>query len=164
MKNELSNEISYQNKVKKISSRFISSNYTEAIGFQRELLKNKINNNKNFLVGLVNKRKYINETFEVFGMLSPFGWGEVCYRDFEAAIGGCYLIKPDMSHIDTWPNIYEKDMYYSLFWDLSNFSKLDLLFEQSKICEVAVNKTRRKYLKSLEELTSRCIGMIENVL
>jgi hypothetical protein len=164
MKNELSNEISYQNKVKKISSRFISSNYTEAIGFQRELLKNKINNNKNFLVGLVNKRKYINETFEVFGMLSPFGWGEVCYRDFEAAIGGCYLIKPDMSHIDTWPNIYEKDMYYSLFWDLSNFSKLDLLFEQSKICEEAVNKTRRKYLKSLEELTSRCIGMIENVL
>ena len=61
-------------------------------------------------------------------------------------------------------NIYEKDMYYSLFWDLSNFSKLDLLFEQSKICEEAVNKTRRKYLKSLEELTSRCIGMIENVL
>ena len=30
-------------------------------------------------------------------MLSPFGWGEICYRDFEAALNGMLLIKPDMN-------------------------------------------------------------------
>ena len=25
-------------------------------------------------------------------MLSPFGWGEICYRDFEATLGGNLLL------------------------------------------------------------------------
>ena len=29
--------------------------------------------------------------------VSPFGYGEICWRDFEAILCGCLLIKPDMS-------------------------------------------------------------------
>lgn len=163
MKKELKKEISFQNKLKKISSRFISSSYSKSIGFQRELLRDKISNNESFLVGLKDKRDYIKETFEVFGILSPYGWGEICYRDFEATIGGSYLIKPDMSHIDTWPNIYERDMYYPLCWDFSNLHELTALFDKPKFCEEAVNKARRNYLKSLEKISSRCISMIEKI-
>ena len=30
---------------------------------------------------------------------SPFGLGEICYRDFEILFSGCLMIKPDMKHI-----------------------------------------------------------------
>jgi len=50
--------------------------------------------------------------------LSPFGWGEVCFRDFEAVFAGTLLLKPDMSHIDTWPDIYlPGETYVPLSWD-----------------------------------------------
>ena len=31
--------------------------------------------------------------------MSPFGFGEICYRDFEAMLNGACLIKPDVSHL-----------------------------------------------------------------
>jgi hypothetical protein len=38
--------------------------------------------------------------------LSPFGMGEVCFRDFEVIQAGSVLLKPDMSNVITYPNIY----------------------------------------------------------
>ena len=38
--------------------------------------------------------------------LSPFGMGEVCFRDFEIIQFGSIMIKPDMSKVHTYPNIY----------------------------------------------------------
>jgi hypothetical protein len=38
--------------------------------------------------------------------LSPFGMGEVCFRDFEIIQAGSVLLKPDMSNVKTYPNIY----------------------------------------------------------
>ena len=68
----------------------------------------------------LSKRKYIREIRNTKLMVSPFGYGEICYRDFEAIINGAILIKPDMSHVDTFPNIYTKSNYFPLDWDLSN--------------------------------------------
>lgn len=28
--------------------------------------------------------------------ISPFGWGKICYRDFEATLCGAASIKPNM--------------------------------------------------------------------
>jgi hypothetical protein len=51
-------------------------------------------------------------------VLSPFGWGEVCFRDFEAIISGALLLKPDMSHLRTWPDVYvPNETYIPLAWD-----------------------------------------------
>ncbi|MCU0904693.1 MAG: glycosyltransferase [Tabrizicola sp.] len=36
---------------------------------------------------------------------SPFGYGEVCWRDYEAVLTGAVLLKPDMSHVETDPDI-----------------------------------------------------------
>ena len=49
-------------------------------------------------------------------VLSPFGSGEVCYRDFESALYGAALIKPNMSHLVTRPNIYSDHEYIPLTW------------------------------------------------
>lgn len=38
--------------------------------------------------------------------ISPYGMGEVCFRDFEAIQYSSVLIKPDMSLVRTIPNIY----------------------------------------------------------
>lgn len=38
--------------------------------------------------------------------LSPYGQGELCFRDFEIIQFGSVMIKPDMSKVITHPNIY----------------------------------------------------------
>jgi hypothetical protein len=54
---------------------------------------------------------------------SPFGWGELGVRDYEAFINGALLLKPTMTHMDTWPNIFIPGETYQPFsW---NFSDLD---------------------------------------
>lgn len=52
---------------------------------------------------------------------SPLGWGEVCFRDYEAVAAGCLLVKPDMSHLTTSPDIYVTgETYVACRWDLSD--------------------------------------------
>jgi hypothetical protein len=54
--------------------------------------------------------------------LSPFGYGEVCWRDYEAVLTGAVLVKPDMSHIETAPDIFIPwETYAPVAWDLSDF-------------------------------------------
>lgn len=48
--------------------------------------------------------------------LSPFGWGEINYRDFESFISCSLLLKPNMSHLETWPNLYKKSNYIAYDW------------------------------------------------
>ncbi len=53
---------------------------------------------------------------------SPFGYGEVCWRDYEAVMAGAVLLKPDMSHIETAPDIFRPwETYVPISWDLSDF-------------------------------------------
>ena len=40
------------------------------------------------------------------------------------ALSGAVLFKPDISHIDTWPNIFNKDTVVQYKWDLSNLLEL----------------------------------------
>jgi hypothetical protein len=53
--------------------------------------------------------------------VSPFGWGEVTDRDYEIAIDGSALVKPDMSHLETEPDVYVAGKTYIPFrWDTSD--------------------------------------------
>lgn len=45
-------------------------------------------------------------------VMAPIGYGEMAVRDIEAASFGSVLIKPDMSHIQSYPNIYEDGKTY----------------------------------------------------
>jgi hypothetical protein len=52
---------------------------------------------------------------------SPFGFGELCWRDIEAFQGGAVLVKPDMSHLETMPNLYEAGAtYLPVRWDFAD--------------------------------------------
>ncbi|MFX0540184.1 glycosyltransferase [Roseovarius sp. S4756] len=55
---------------------------------------------------------------------SPFGYGEVCWRDYEAILCGAALLKQDMSHVETAPDIFIPDeTYVPVKWDLSDFEE-----------------------------------------
>ena len=50
--------------------------------------------------------------------LSPFGWGEMCIRDFETAWAGRVLAKPSVSHLVTFPSLLHPwRTYIPLSWD-----------------------------------------------
>ncbi len=57
--------------------------------------------------------------------LSPFGWGEVCFRDYEAVACGSLLVKPDMGHLETSPDIYiPGETYVPIPWDFQGASEV----------------------------------------
>ncbi|UAM96639.1 hypothetical protein K8354_09825 [Polaribacter litorisediminis] len=98
-----------------------------------ETLKKLNNQNpKSFVTGsVINKNKYIKEVQNTKAMISPFGYGEICYRDMEAFINGCILIKPNMDHLETFPNFYIKnETYIPTKWDLSDLK--DILLDVDK--------------------------------
>ena len=56
--------------------------------------------------------------------ISPFGMGELCFRDFEAMLFGTILLKPDQSIITTSPNIYvEGETYIGCKLDWSDLNE-----------------------------------------
>ncbi len=69
----------------------------------------------------VNKRAYLRELGQSTLCFSPFGYGEVCWRDYEAVHAGATLLKPDMSHIETFPDVFVPHRtYMPLRWDFAD--------------------------------------------
>jgi len=60
----------------------------------------------------VSQEEYYKRISSAKILLAPFGYGEMAPRDLDAAQFGSILIKPDMSYIDTVPNVFEKDITY----------------------------------------------------
>ena len=55
---------------------------------------------------------YIDHTQKSKIIVSPWGFGEYCWRDFEAIHCGAVLIKPDTSFIRCYPDIYQNNITY----------------------------------------------------
>jgi hypothetical protein len=72
----------------------------------------------------VRQSQYMAEMRHTKVCWSPFGYGEVCWRDFEAVLSGAVLLKPDMSHIETEPDIFVPwETYVPVAWDLSDLGE-----------------------------------------
>lgn len=71
--------------------------------------------------GKVPKRQFMKELSQSKLCFSPFGYGEICLRDLEAVAAGAVIVKPDMSHVETDPNIYIPfETYIPVRWDLAD--------------------------------------------
>ena len=58
-------------------------------------------------------------------VVSPWGWGESCHRDYEAMLLGAVLVKPTMDHVDCWPQVYEPEVtYVKCATDFSDISEI----------------------------------------
>lgn len=81
--------------------------------------------------------------------VSPFGWGEVTDRDFHIATSAALLVKPDMSHIETEPDIYQAGKTYApVRWDLSDLvEQCRHYLQHPEQAERIANAARKTYLE-----------------
>ena len=56
--------------------------------------------------------KYSRALLDSKVVLSPWGLGEPCHRDYEALLAGCMILKPDTGHIVSWPDVFAGAKYY----------------------------------------------------
>ena len=74
--------------------------------------------------GRVSQDQYAREMMESRICISPFGYGELCWRDFEAVAYGCLLFKPAMDHVESRPDIFRPfETYVPLAWDYSDLDE-----------------------------------------
>jgi|TARA_R100000030_G_scaffold100338_2_gene93139 hypothetical protein len=82
-------------------------------------------NKYKILTGRLPKEEYLKELWQSKIALSPFGQGEICYRDFELMQFGTLMVKPDMSGINTFPNPYiENETYVAVKPDWSDIMNI----------------------------------------
>jgi hypothetical protein len=96
--------------------------------------------------GKVKKSRYLAELRKSKVIVSPFGWGEICYRDFEAYLYGAILVKPSMEHLETYPDLYiENETYFKIGWNLEGLDVLlsDIDTNYADYLPVAVEGQRR---------------------
>ncbi len=104
------------------------------------------------LGGKISMKDYFNEMHQTLITPSPFGMGEICYRDFEAFLCGSLLLKPNMDHLETWPDLFIDGVtYVSHKWDFSDFQEKlqDIILNPEKYEPIALEGQRR-FIESLE--------------
>jgi len=73
----------------------------------------------------VSQEQYYAEMLRARICVSPFGYGELCWRDFEAVLCGCLLVKPDMGHLRTYPDIFVAgETYAPVKWDYADLAEV----------------------------------------
>jgi len=72
----------------------------------------------------VSLEEYHKRMFDSKIIFAPFGYGEMAPRDLEAAMYGSILLKPDMSYIDTKPNVFiDGETYIACKHDFSDLEE-----------------------------------------
>ena len=98
--------------------------YTQHRSSAWEVLEG-IKNKYSIFTAKLPQQEYFEKLYNSKICLSPFGQGEICYRDFEAMQFGTLLLKPDQSKITTFPNPYiENETYIPVLPDWSNLNEV----------------------------------------
>ena len=94
----------------------------------------------------VSIEEYYNRIMASKVMIAPYGYGEMAPRDIEAAMFGSILIKPDMSYIDTVPNIFvDGETYIACNHDFSDLQEKieSVLGNYDKLSYIIANARKR---------------------
>ncbi|MFZ2654381.1 MAG: glycosyltransferase [Victivallales bacterium] len=99
--------------------------------------------------------------------VGPFGVGEITLRDYEIIICGAALVKPEMGHLETWPDLFQQEKTCIPHkWDLSDLEeKLDALIDNSDL-RIRVAMEAQKVYKdavSPEGLANFAERLIKNI-
>jgi hypothetical protein len=119
--------------------------YTEHRKGAWEILDDKFDSRKEKLP----QDQYFQYLYDSKVALSPFGMGEVCFRDFECFNVGTIMIKPDMSMVLTEPNIYiDKETYFAVNYDWSNLNEVidEVLSDFDRINREVIDNSRTKFV------------------
>ena len=87
--------------------------------------------------------------------ISPFGMGELCYRDLELIQWGCLLLKPDMSKVITEPDFFKPmETYVPVKPDWSDLNEVvdKILGNYNDYLYIIENARKRSKVKIIPEL------------
>ena len=115
------------------------------ISFHRKKIAELIKNNTK----KINRLKYLKEMGTSKVTVSPFGFGEISLRDFEVFLTGSLLLKPSMSHMKTWPDLYkEEQTMVSFDWKGEKLmSKIEEIVENYDNYKFIAVKGQNNFLK-----------------
>ncbi|MEE9429082.1 MAG: glycosyltransferase [Paracoccaceae bacterium] len=101
----------------------------------------------------VSQEEYHREMTSARISVSPFGCGELCWRDFESILAGALLVKPDMSHLTTQPDLFVAgETYAPVAWDYSDLEEVCARYlEDEPLRQKVVQQARDRLLYALSQ-------------
>ncbi len=96
-------------------------------------------------------------------VLSPWGWGETCMRDFEALMAGCILIKPRTEGIYTLPDYHLHPACRFCAPDFSDLASVveNTLARQVELLEQAADARQQLCASYRVPLADRVAGVVK---
>lgn len=140
-------EISWREK--KYIHAIFSYHPRDSINFQRRLSHEMLNDHQFVIATKTKQKDYYKILYKSRIVVSPFGWGEICFRDYEAIYSKALLFKPDVSHLDDPFNIFVPfETYIPLKWDMSDLvEKIDYYYsnqiEHNRITKNALSRIKK---------------------
>jgi hypothetical protein len=129
-------------------------NQTIHYNTHRMKLMNVLDNSRFSVAKIINgdrlpEREYYQKMIDSRIILAPYGFGELPPRDIQSAQFESILIKPDVSYIDTVPNIYvDGETYIACNHDFSDLNeKIEhVLTNYQELQPYFVNNMRKKFI------------------
>ncbi len=137
-----------------------------SISYQRKLILDTVKDDDAFLTGMVPQRQFNREIKNAKITVSPFGWGELCLRDFEAVQNGSLMLKADMSHLETWPDVFVPEETYVPFdWDITNLKEIahHYLENEAERQRIVANAFTA-YMYALDTMNERFAAIMEEIV
>jgi len=112
-----------------------------------------LQNNYSMVCNKLPKLEYLQSLWNSKVAFSPFGMGEICFRDFECMQFGTIFIKPNQDLVHTIPNIYEDGKtYIGCKYDWSDLEeKVDYVMSNFKELNEKINlEIRKKFIEGYD--------------
>jgi len=109
----------------------------------------KLDDKYNIVKGQSTQQQFIDMMKKSRVGLSPFGMGELCYRDLELIQWECLLVKPDMSKVITEPDFFKPmKTYVPVKPDWSNLNEtLEKVLDNYKDYQYIIDNARQKVVE-----------------
>lgn len=153
---------SYRGKLKTANERY---------SYNRNKLIEQLNQNatkladNHYIGGKVPFNEYMKELHNSKIGLSPFGWGELCYRDFEIMIAGALLIKPSVAHLETYPNYFiENETYIPTRWDHKDLAQIITDVDKNYSDYLHIAKKAQETFKYFNNSAREFVGYFHSII
>ncbi len=128
----------------------MGTNYPRAtVAHQRRRIAEQLANR--MPTSKLGRRAFMNEMRDARVVVSPFGFGEITLKDFEATLCGAALLKPEMSHMETWPNLFRGgETIVTHKWDLSDFrDRIEEISDRTTELQTIAERAQTTYREAL---------------
>lgn len=140
-------DVTFRGKVNYVTTNKVVSDQRNKVLQLFNTLSYKIASGRN-----LGRSKYLKELTQSKVTISPFGYGEVCFRDFETFISGSLLVKPSMDHLDMFPELFTpNETYVPVSWQLDDLPEtLDNIFSNYESYKQIASNGQERYKNAIE--------------